>query len=163
MDTSFNPPLSSSSSSSSFKAHQSIVHVSRSPIAHFSPMPRPPPASASILSVNPNPTASASVFSLNPNPNLKSNRNPKRQVKVNSDDTGRMMLANSNTSYIAAPLDVNSGSSFMMRPLAEILRDLNKKVPDQVLKEGPENKKYIPWYVCISIILLTFNLSYVYC
>ena len=81
-------------------------------------------------------------------------------MKVNADESGRMLLANSNTSYIA---DVNSGSSFIIRPLAEILRDLNKKVPDQVLKEGPENQKYIPWYVCISINLLTFNLSYVYC
>lgn len=58
------------------------------------------------------------------------------------------MLANSNASY-AAPLEPSSGSSFMMRPLAEILRDLNKRVPDQVLKDragSGEHQKYIPWY-----------------
>ena len=91
-------------------------------------------------------TPRASLFSANANANPDPNHNPKldKQMKVNADESGRMLLANSNTSYIA---DVNSGSSFIIRPLAEILRDLNKKVPDQVLKEGPENQKYIPWYV----------------
>lgn len=59
-----------------------------------------------------------------------------------------MMLANSNAIY-AAPLESSSGSSFMMRPLAEILRDLNKRVPDQVLKDragSGDHQKYIPWY-----------------
>eukprot|EP00250_Pteridium_aquilinum_P000932 c11115_g1_i1 orf=81-845(+) len=68
-------------------------------------------------------------------------------MKVNADESGRMMLANANASY-AAPLEPPSGSSFIIRPLAEILRDLNKKVPDQVLKDkrGSLHQKYIPWY-----------------
>lgn len=58
---------------------------------------------------------------------------------------GRVVLVYANASY-AAPVD--QGSSFIIRPLAEILRDLNKKVPDQVLKEKPGNtqQSYIPWY-----------------
>lgn len=57
-----------------------------------------------------------------------------------------MVLANSNTSY-AAPLEASSGSSFIIRPLAEILRDLNKRVPDQYLKDRPGSaQQYIPWY-----------------
>ncbi|KAH7387114.1 hypothetical protein KP509_16G005900 [Ceratopteris richardii] len=65
----------------------------------------------------------------------------------NPNDRERMLLASSNTTY-AAPLDAYSGSSFMIRPLAEILRDLNKRVPDQVLKDlpGHPNQKSIPWY-----------------
>ncbi|KAI5066879.1 hypothetical protein GOP47_0017407 [Adiantum capillus-veneris] len=65
----------------------------------------------------------------------------------NPNDAERMLLASSNTTY-AAPLEPSSGSSFIIRPLAEILRDLNKKVPDQVLKDshGDGNRKYIPWY-----------------
>lgn len=69
-------------------------------------------------------------------------------MKTKADESGRMMLANTNASY-AAPLETSSGSSFMMRPLAEILRDLNKRVPDQVLKQSGANgdyQKFIPWY-----------------
>lgn len=89
----------------------------------------------------------ASLFSQN---SYKSSN--KSIMKVSGDDqSGRMMLASSNASY-AAPLDATSspGSTFMMRPLAEILRDLNKRVPDQVLKDrsgSGDHHKYIPWYV----------------
>ncbi|CAK9859865.1 unnamed protein product [Sphagnum jensenii] len=44
---------------------------------------------------------------------------------------------------------LGSPSSFITRPLAEILRDMNKRVPDKVLKVKNDNGvslKYIPWY-----------------
>ncbi|XP_058102605.1 DNA repair RAD52-like protein 2, chloroplastic [Magnolia sinica] len=44
-----------------------------------------------------------------------------------------------NTNYVV-PLDT---SSSMIRPLAEILRDLNKRVPDKIIKPGTS---CIPWY-----------------
>ena len=47
----------------------------------------------------------------------------------------------------ASAVSLETGSSFMLRPLAEILRDLNKRVPDQVLKDREVNHKYIPWLV----------------
>ena len=51
----------------------------------------------------------------------------------------------------ASAVSSETGSSFMLRPLAEILRDLNKRVPDQVLKDREENHKYIPWLVLYPI------------
>eukprot|EP00250_Pteridium_aquilinum_P004981 c15152_g1_i1 orf=386-1003(-) len=74
----------------------------------------------------------------------------------NPNESERMVLANSNTSY-AAPLAAPSGSSFIIRPLAEIMRDLNKRVPDQYLKDRPGtvNQKYIPWYQANR--MLSFN------
>jgi intergrase/recombinase len=49
----------------------------------------------------------------------------------------------------AVPLESSKESSFITRPLAEILRDMNKRVPDKVLKVKNDNGvslKYIPWY-----------------
>lgn len=68
-------------------------------------------------------------------------------VKVDVQERVQIVLVHANSSY-AAPLEPSSGSSFIIRPLAEILRDLNKKVPDQVLKDKPgsSHQKYIPWY-----------------
>ncbi|KAI5070388.1 hypothetical protein GOP47_0014731 [Adiantum capillus-veneris] len=68
-----------------------------------------------------------------------------KMMKVNADRS--IILATPNASY-AAPLEASFGSSFIIRPLAEILRDLNKKVPDQVLlgKPGSSQQKHIPWY-----------------
>ncbi|KAH7424913.1 hypothetical protein KP509_11G031300 [Ceratopteris richardii] len=59
----------------------------------------------------------------------------------------RLVPVNAKASY-AAPLEPSAGSSFIIRPLAEILRDLNKKVPDQALvnKPGSVEEKQIPWY-----------------
>ncbi|KAK6923619.1 hypothetical protein RJ641_009819 [Dillenia turbinata] len=45
-----------------------------------------------------------------------------------------------NSNYVV-PLD--KSASCMTRPLAEILRDLNKKIPDNILKP---NSTFIPWY-----------------
>eukprot|EP00252_Welwitschia_mirabilis_P025502 TRINITY_DN7995_c0_g1_i1.p1 TRINITY_DN7995_c0_g1~~TRINITY_DN7995_c0_g1_i1.p1 ORF type:complete len:202 (+),score=25.87 TRINITY_DN7995_c0_g1_i1:229-834(+) len=51
------------------------------------------------------------------------------------------------TNYVV-PLDSHpASSSCLTRPLVEILRDLNKRVPDKVLKsDSPVESKYIPWY-----------------
>ncbi|CAM6030215.1 unnamed protein product [Sphagnum balticum] len=54
----------------------------------------------------------------------------------------------SSASY-AVPLESARESSFITRPLAEILRDMNKRVPEKVLKVKNDNGaslKYIPWY-----------------
>ncbi|XP_010682628.2 DNA repair RAD52-like protein 2, chloroplastic [Beta vulgaris subsp. vulgaris] len=45
-----------------------------------------------------------------------------------------------NSNYVV-PLD--KAASCITRPLAEILRDLNKRIPDNILKP---NSKIIPWY-----------------
>ncbi|XP_021746109.1 DNA repair RAD52-like protein 2, chloroplastic [Chenopodium quinoa] len=45
-----------------------------------------------------------------------------------------------NSNYVV-PLD--KSASCITRPLAEILRDLNKRIPDNILKP---NSKIIPWY-----------------
>eukprot|EP00262_Sarcandra_glabra_P019008 TRINITY_DN7003_c1_g1_i1.p1 TRINITY_DN7003_c1_g1~~TRINITY_DN7003_c1_g1_i1.p1 ORF type:complete len:198 (-),score=25.08 TRINITY_DN7003_c1_g1_i1:525-1118(-) len=46
-----------------------------------------------------------------------------------------------NSNYVV-PLD---SSSCLTRPLAEIFRDLNKKVPDNIIKPD-SNDIYMPWY-----------------
>ncbi|KAJ7529029.1 hypothetical protein O6H91_15G031200 [Diphasiastrum complanatum] len=52
-------------------------------------------------------------------------------------------------SYVV-PIDDSAGSSFITRPLAEILRDMNKRVPDKVISERVDEDgtllKFIPWY-----------------
>lgn len=48
-----------------------------------------------------------------------------------------------NSNYVV-PLDKFSSSSCINRPLNEILRDLNKKIPDNIIK--PEDPASIPWY-----------------
>eukprot|EP00262_Sarcandra_glabra_P022100 TRINITY_DN9628_c0_g1_i2.p1 TRINITY_DN9628_c0_g1~~TRINITY_DN9628_c0_g1_i2.p1 ORF type:complete len:155 (+),score=2.82 TRINITY_DN9628_c0_g1_i2:175-639(+) len=57
----------------------------------------------------------------------------------NSNSNTKKALPNSN--YVI-PLDK---SSCITRPLAEILRDLNKRVPDNIIKPD-DNDIYIPWY-----------------
>ncbi|KAI4343470.1 hypothetical protein L6164_010814 [Bauhinia variegata] len=58
----------------------------------------------------------------------------------------------SNTNYVV-PLDKSfpfSNSSCMTRPLIEILRDLNKKIPDNLVKthvhDDPSASTFITWY-----------------
>ena len=51
-------------------------------------------------------------------------------------------------SYVV-PLEASKEPSLITRPLAEILRDMNKRVPDKVLKTRIDEGvvlKYIPWY-----------------
>ncbi|KAG6433380.1 hypothetical protein SASPL_104992 [Salvia splendens] len=47
-----------------------------------------------------------------------------------------------NSNYVV-PLDK---SSCIARPLAEILRDLNKKVSDNIIKTNDDHSTFIPWY-----------------
>ncbi len=61
--------------------------------------------------------------------------------------TKTMTTVVSSASY-AVPLESARESSFITRPLAEILRDMNKRVPEKVLKVKNDNGaslKYIPW------------------
>lgn len=58
----------------------------------------------------------------------------------------------SNSNYVV-PLDKSfpfSNSSCITRPLAEILRDLNKRIPDNIVKAhvhgDPSATTFIPWY-----------------
>ncbi|XP_014514724.1 DNA repair RAD52-like protein 2, chloroplastic [Vigna radiata var. radiata] len=58
----------------------------------------------------------------------------------------------SNSNYVV-PLDNSSpfsNSSCITRPLAEILRDLNKRIPDTIVKahvpDDPSASTFIPWY-----------------
>ncbi|XP_027364851.1 DNA repair RAD52-like protein 2, chloroplastic, partial [Abrus precatorius] len=58
----------------------------------------------------------------------------------------------SNSNYVV-PLDNSSpfsNSSCITRPLAEILRDLNKRIPDNIVKShvpgDPSASTFIPWY-----------------
>ncbi|XP_031490157.1 DNA repair RAD52-like protein 2, chloroplastic [Nymphaea colorata] len=51
-----------------------------------------------------------------------------------------------NSNYVV-PLDNPSNLSCITRPLVEILRDLNKRVPDKIIKTDALNgHNYIPWY-----------------
>eukprot|EP00268_Persea_americana_P054996 TRINITY_DN635_c0_g1_i1.p1 TRINITY_DN635_c0_g1~~TRINITY_DN635_c0_g1_i1.p1 ORF type:complete len:198 (-),score=17.49 TRINITY_DN635_c0_g1_i1:272-865(-) len=69
----------------------------------------------------------------NPNPNINS-------ISVGSSKKKKVPVSN----YVV-PLDtVTSASSCITRPLTEILRDLNKRVPDNTIK--PQSNSLIPWY-----------------
>ncbi|XP_059658349.1 DNA repair RAD52-like protein 2, chloroplastic [Cornus florida] len=58
-----------------------------------------------------------------------------------SDGGKKTSVPNSN--YVV-PLDK---SSCITRPLAEILRDLNKRIPDNIIKsDDGDNSTFIPWY-----------------
>ncbi|KAG8377174.1 hypothetical protein BUALT_Bualt08G0000600 [Buddleja alternifolia] len=47
-----------------------------------------------------------------------------------------------NSNYVV-PLDK---SSCITRPLAEILRDLNKRIPDNIINTHDDQSTFIPWY-----------------
>ncbi|KAJ7567019.1 hypothetical protein O6H91_02G128700 [Diphasiastrum complanatum] len=69
-----------------------------------------------------------------------------KSVQVMAAETNKKVVPFSN---YAVPIDDLAGSSFMTRPLAEILRDMNKRVPDKVIKTRYDRGavlKYIPWY-----------------
>ncbi|XP_057961074.1 DNA repair RAD52-like protein 2, chloroplastic [Malania oleifera] len=53
----------------------------------------------------------------------------------------KKVAAVSNSNYVV-PLD--KPSSCITRPLAEILRDLNKRIPDNIRR--PQHSTFIPWY-----------------
>lgn len=55
-----------------------------------------------------------------------------------------------NSNYVV-PLDKTFSSSLTSRPLAEILRDLNKRIPDNIVVKTPSSQSpspnyFIPWY-----------------
>lgn len=65
-----------------------------------------------------------------------------------------------NSNYVV-PLDKFSSSSSITRPLIEILRDLNKKIPDNIVKShdpgsSAASSGFIPWY-SIFDTLTNFN------
>ncbi|KDP23222.1 hypothetical protein JCGZ_23055 [Jatropha curcas] len=63
-----------------------------------------------------------------------------------SDGNKKKGVPNSN--YVV-PLDKSFSSSYsscITRPLAEILRDLNKRIPDNIIKPSSPVTTYIPWY-----------------
>ncbi|RWW09658.1 hypothetical protein GW17_00026838 [Ensete ventricosum] len=62
---------------------------------------------------------------------------------VGSGNGGRGGAGMTNSNYVV-PLDTTSS---LTRPLNEILRDLNKRVPDQII-DAADNS--IPWYLCSS-------------
>ncbi|CAL5186307.1 unnamed protein product [Lathyrus oleraceus] len=64
---------------------------------------------------------------------------------------GKKSSVVSNSNYVV-PIDdslsFSNSSSTITRPLAEILRDLNKRIPDTIVKppHDPSSPTFIPWY-----------------
>ena len=63
-----------------------------------------------------------------------------------------------NSNYVV-PLDksfTSTNSSCITRPLVEILRDLNKRIPDNIIKSSDDDHTsfatFIPWYIYIFFI-----------
>eukprot|EP00249_Psilotum_nudum_P012518 c23828_g1_i1 orf=192-779(-) len=75
-----------------------------------------------------------------------SDRKGPRCCVIRNADNPKKAISSAN--YVV-PLENIPLSSCITRPLAEILRDLNKRVPDKVLKTEIEDgvaRKFIPWY-----------------
>ncbi|KAL4375994.1 hypothetical protein GQ457_02G010460 [Hibiscus cannabinus] len=49
-----------------------------------------------------------------------------------------------NSNYVV-PLD-KTNSSYITRPLVEILRDLNKRIPDNIITSPSASSTFLPWY-----------------
>lgn len=79
------------------------------------------------------------------NMNINSGRN-------NSNRKGPSSSVVPNSNYVV-PLDK---SSCITRPLAEILRDLNKRIPDNIIKSAPDQDQdvFIPWFVFLICLKL---------
>lgn len=79
------------------------------------------------------------------NMNINSGRN-------NSNRKGPSSSVLPNSNYVV-PLDK---SSCITRPLAEILRDLNKRIPDNIIKSAPyeDQDVFIPWFVFVTYLKL---------
>ncbi|XP_051150711.1 DNA repair RAD52-like protein 2, chloroplastic [Andrographis paniculata] len=73
---------------------------------------------------------------------------PQRRIKLQisalagGDGGSGKKAATPNSNYVV-PLDM---SSSITRPLNEILRDLNKRIPDNIIKTSNDNSTFIPWY-----------------
>ncbi|KAK6160915.1 hypothetical protein DH2020_004297 [Rehmannia glutinosa] len=73
---------------------------------------------------------------------------PRRTVKLrisalSGDGSSNSKKAAAPNSNYVVPLDK---SSCITRPLAEILRDLNKRIPDNIIKTHNDQSTFIPWY-----------------
>lgn len=69
-------------------------------------------------------------------------------VRASDSVPGKRVVPQSYASY-AVPIENQTASSITSRPLAEIFRDMNKRVPEKVLKMQLDEGvplKYIPWY-----------------
>ncbi|PIN01172.1 hypothetical protein CDL12_26325 [Handroanthus impetiginosus] len=62
---------------------------------------------------------------------------------TSGDGSGSSKKAAAPNSNYVVPLDK---SSCITRPLAEILRDLNKRIPDNIIKSHEDHSTFIPWY-----------------
>ncbi|CAN6853673.1 unnamed protein product [Brassica oleracea] len=76
-------------------------------------------------------------------------------VGVGGDAWKKRAVPNSN--YVV-PMDDKFSSSSITRPLIEILRDLNKKIPDNIVKShGPGSNAassgFIPWYSPLTFVV----------
>nr|ABK23733.1 unknown [Picea sitchensis] len=81
----------------------------------------------------------------NPSPS-SSRRTGALTISASVENSSSSKKAVPNSNYVV-PLDIPPASSCITRPLAEILRDLNKRVPDKVVKgDGAVEANYIPWY-----------------
>ncbi|XP_027100581.1 DNA repair RAD52-like protein 2, chloroplastic [Coffea eugenioides] len=86
--------------------------------------------------------------------NINSGSGSAQNTKNNNDGDTRKgsppssSSSSSSSSNYVVPLDK---SSCITRPLAEILRDLNKRIPDNIIKSAPHLDRdhyptFIPWY-----------------
>lgn len=61
---------------------------------------------------------------------------------LSGDGSSSSKKASAPNSNYVVPLDK---SSCITRPLAEILRDLNKRIPDNIIKTHDDHSTFIPW------------------
>ena len=81
-------------------------------------------------------------------------------VRVSSNEGNKKAASVPNSNYVV-PLDNSVASSCITRPLAEILRDLNKRIPDNIINtdDAIASTNLIPWYIhsFLSPICIPFN------
>nr|XP_043608507.1 DNA repair RAD52-like protein 2, chloroplastic [Erigeron canadensis] len=93
--------------------------------------------------------ATKSPITFNPRSNLsfKSNNNIKNcnsnRKRRNNNCVSASLGDSSNSNYVV-PFDITS--SCITRPLAEILRDLNKRINDNIIVKNSSQSASIPWY-----------------
>ena len=81
-------------------------------------------------------------------------------VRVSSNEGNKKTASVPNSNYVV-PLDNSVASSCITRPLAEILRDLNKRIPDNIINtdDAIASANLIPWYIhsFLSPISISFK------
>lgn len=85
------------------------------------------------------------------------NNNSSSSSSSNESSSKKSGGAVPNSNYVV-PLDksfTSTNSSCITRPLVEILRDLNKRIPDNIIKSSDDDHTsfatFIPWYIFIFI------------